>query len=132
MFDGQRNAFGKHRGVLDEQGELLRELTLSEASELVELRRQVQQSRLLEALIRSGGAGVERCHLLSYRDDGALLKELFTRDGCGSLIYRDDYESIRTANIDDVGGILELIQPLEQKGVLVRRSRELLENEIGL
>ena len=59
-----------------------------------------------------------------------LGQELFTRDGCGSLIHRDSYESIRTADIDDVAGILALIQPLEEEGVLVRRSRELLENEI--
>src|SRR5690606_26579454 len=64
-------------------------------------------------------------------DDGALLRELFTRDGAGTLVAKDQYESIRTATIDDVGGILELIQPLEAEGVLVKRSRELLEAEIN-
>jgi amino-acid N-acetyltransferase len=58
------------------------------------------------------------------------LQELFTRDGAGTLIAKDHKEHIATASIDDVGGILELIQPLEEEGVLVRRSRKLLETEI--
>lgn len=124
-------AFGEQAGILDEAGELLRELKLSEASALYQRLPDTARSRLLECLIDSSQAGIERCHLISYREDGALLKELFSRDGCGSLIYQDSYESIRSATIDDVGGILELIQPLEQQGVLVRRSRELLETEIA-
>jgi amino-acid N-acetyltransferase len=122
--------FGPEPGIVNEQGQLMRELKLSEASQLYQQLPDTRQGGLLEALIKTSQAGVERCHLISYRDDGALLKELFSRDGCGSLIYQDSYESIRGASIDDVGGILELIQPLEQQGVLVRRSRELLENEI--
>jgi amino-acid N-acetyltransferase len=123
-------AFGKHAGIVDSDNQLRRELTLQQAHQVAQQALPDQQSRLFNALIRSSGAGIDRCHLISYLEDGALLKELFTRDGCGSLIYLDDYESIRTANIDDVGGILELISPLEEQGVLVRRSRELLETEI--
>jgi amino-acid N-acetyltransferase len=59
------------------------------------------------------------------------LSELFTRDGAGILITQEPYEQIRGATIDDVGGILELIEPLEQAGALVKRSRELLEQEIS-
>jgi len=59
-----------------------------------------------------------------------LLLELFTRDGVGTLISAELYEGLRTATIDDVGGILQLIAPLEDEGVLVKRSRELLEMEI--
>ncbi len=75
-------------------------------------------------------AGVRRCHIVSSRIDGALLQELFTRDGVGTLVTSGGYEGLRAATIDDVGGILELIAPLEQAGVLVRRSREQLELEI--
>jgi len=46
------------------------------------------------------------------------------------MVYRDNYETIRRARIDDVVGILNLIEPMEQQGILVKRSRELLENEI--
>jgi amino-acid N-acetyltransferase len=73
---------------------------------------------------------VERCYVLDYRRDGALLCELYTRDGIGTMVNRDSYESIRVAGIEDVGGIMELIAPLERDGTLVRRSRERLELEI--
>jgi amino-acid N-acetyltransferase len=74
--------------------------------------------------------GVERVHLIGRRIDGALLRELFTRDGIGTLITAQPYEELRPARIDDVAGILELLRPLEEAGVLVRRSRERLETEI--
>ena len=59
-----------------------------------------------------------------------MLLELFTRDGVGTLITAEAYEGLRAATIEDVGGILELITPLEAEGVLVKRSREMLEMEI--
>ena len=82
----------------------------------------------------SGGAplaATTRAHLISRHHDGALLSELFTRDGVGTLITPSPLETLRAATIDDVGGILGLIEPLERDGILVRRSRELLEMEIG-
>ena len=123
-------SFDEHTGLLDEQGKLLRELKLSEASFLCENNKLGEQKASTQAIIKACESGVERVQIISYKENGALIKELFTRDGCGSLIYHDSYESIRTATIDDIGGVLELIDPLEQQGVLVRRSRELLENEI--
>ncbi len=71
-------------------------------------------------------SGVRRCHLISYQEDGALLQELFSRDGIGTQIVMESAEQIRRATINDIGGILELIRPLEQQGILVRRSREQL------
>jgi amino-acid N-acetyltransferase len=73
---------------------------------------------------------VKRAHLISRHRDGALLSELFTREGVGTLITPMPLETLRPATIDDVGGILGLIEPLEREGILVRRSRELLEMEI--
>ena len=74
--------------------------------------------------------GVHRTHIISYAKNGALLEELFTRDGSGTLISHDPYEEIRHANIDDVVGLTELLAPLEEQGILVARSRERLEQEI--
>jgi amino-acid N-acetyltransferase len=74
--------------------------------------------------------GVARCHIIDRHIDGGLLLELFTRDGSGTLMSSGGYEGLRSAQINDVGGILELIAPLEEQGVLVRRSREQLELEI--
>lgn len=74
--------------------------------------------------------GVARVHLVPRALDGGLLLELYTRDGAGTLITAQGYETLRAASIEDVGGILELITPLEESGTLVRRSREQLELEI--
>ena len=84
----------------------------------------------LQKAVMACRKGVKRVHLLDLRVDGALLQELFTIDGIGTLITEESYEVIRQAHIDDVPGILELIQPLEEQGVLVKRSREHIEIEI--
>lgn len=86
---------------------------------------------LMVNAVRACRHGVSRVHLLDQHVDGALLLELFTRDGVGTMINADDYDAIRRAGVEDVGGILELIEPLEESGALVRRSREKLEMEIG-
>ena len=89
-----------------------------------------EQAALLHAARSACLAGVPRCHIIGYNNDCSLLEELFTHDGSGTLVASENYEQAREANIDDVGGILELIEPLEQQGVLLKRSRELLETEI--
>jgi amino-acid N-acetyltransferase len=88
-------------------------------------------ARILNAAIQSCERGVERVHLVNRHQDGALLLELFTRDGVGTLISSSAFETLRPANLDDIGGILELIKPLEQQGILAKRSREKLEMEIN-
>lgn len=75
--------------------------------------------------------GVNRVHLVPKETDGAVLAELFTRDGIGLMITHQAYDRIEQATIDDIPGLLALIRPLEKQGILVRRSRELLEMEIG-
>ena len=85
----------------------------------------------LRAILQASEAGVPRCHLISYRVDGALLQELFTAEGVGTQVSREDYRAIRPATIADVAGIVELIRPLEEQGLLVRRPRDRLEAEIG-
>lgn len=85
----------------------------------------------LEALLRATRGGVARGHLISYRTDGSLLRELFTSEGVGTQISEDDYRTIRPARVTDIPRILELIGPLEDAGLLVRRPRSRLEAEIG-
>ncbi|MCG3171495.1 MAG: Amino-acid acetyltransferase [Pseudomonadales bacterium] len=113
--------------LADADGQPLRELPIRQAQKLL----QGNPTPALAAAIHACQQGVERCHILDFHTDGALLHELFTRDGVGTMINRDSYESIRIARIEDVGGIMELIAPLEKDGTLVRRSRERLELEIG-
>ena len=86
---------------------------------------------LLRGAKKASTHGVHRVHLISYAYDGALVEELFTRDGSGTMITDAHYEEVRMANIQDVGGLINLLRPLEEEGILVYRSRERLENEIG-
>lgn len=74
--------------------------------------------------------GVARAHLISRHSNGAIIQELFTHTGIGCMISQETLQALRKARIEDVGGILQLIEPLEAEGILVRRNRELLEIEI--
>lgn len=119
------------QGLLDEDGGLIRELSARQASERLAAGAVTgHDADLLRAACDACVKGVRRAHIISYLSDGALLEEMFTRDGSGTLVSGDNYEQIRQARVEDIGGILELIQPLEEQGVLVRRSREMLETEI--
>jgi len=120
--------FGESDVLSDAAGNLIRQCTVGDVGRLDIP--DPDQAALLHAARSACLAGVARSHVISYSKDCALLEELFTHDGSGTLVANDNYEQAREANIDDVGGILELIQPLEQQGVLVKRSRELLETEI--
>ena len=82
------------------------------------------------ALVQATSAGVERGHLISFAEDGALLQELFTADGIGTQVSSQHEDLIRAARLEDVGDIVEIIRPLEEAGFLVPRSRALLEQEI--
>jgi len=117
-------------GVRDGTGELIRQLTLVEAQARLKELAADTIARPLASAVKVCQNGVRRVHMINRHVDGALLQELFTRDGVGTLVSSDIYEGIRQAHIDDVGGILELIGPLESQGILVRRSRERLEMEI--
>ncbi len=84
------------------------------------------------AALSSCRSGVRRVHLIGVDGASPLLRELFTRDGCGLMISaEDDYESLRPATVDDITGIKELIEPMERSGILVARSREQIEVEIA-
>lgn len=119
-------------GVQDKNGELMCELTAAEAEVYMAGANDIGEDiqYFLPCAIRAVRQGVKRAHLLSRHRDGALLSELFTHDGIGTMITREPLETLRQASIDDVGGVLQLIEPLEAEGVLVKRGRELLEREI--
>ncbi len=119
------------QGLLESDGSLIRELSARQANERLAAGAVTgHDAALLKAACDACVKGVRRSHIISYVNDGALLEELFTRDGAGTLVSGDHYEQIREARVEDIGGVLELIQPLEEQGILVRRSREMLETEI--
>jgi amino-acid N-acetyltransferase len=119
-----------HGGTEDKDGRHLSRLTVSQAQRLVERLPEGDFKLYLPQAMRACRQGVARAHLVSADVDGALLMELFTHEGVGTLLTRQSVDDLRGATIDDVGGILQLIEPLEQAGVLVHRPRERLEQEI--
>jgi amino-acid N-acetyltransferase len=74
--------------------------------------------------------GDMRVHLVDRHVEGGLLSELYTHHGIGTLVSREPLERLRAATVEDIGGIFDLLQPLEQEGILIQRSREHLELEI--
>jgi amino-acid N-acetyltransferase len=85
----------------------------------------------LKYAVKACTGGVPRAHIVPFATDGSALLELFTHDGVGTMISSHNLESLREATIEDVGGILQLIEPLETDGTLVKRGRELIEREIN-
>ncbi len=122
-------AFIADKGITDAKGALLRELKPTQALALQKKKSSTAHAALHTCCI-AVASGVDRAHLISFQENGSLLRELFTREGSGTLIAHDSGECIRAATLDDVVGILNLIQPMEAEGILVRRSREMLEAEI--
>ncbi|MGO2133667.1 MAG: amino-acid N-acetyltransferase [Halomonas sp.] len=121
---------GQASGLTD-AGVLQRQLTPFEADAWLEHAEQGSElARHLAAACEAARQGVARTHLLSWQDHEALLGELFTRDGVGTMITQQRYEQLRQAQASDIGGLLELVAPLERNGMLVARSRERLEVDI--
>jgi amino-acid N-acetyltransferase len=113
-------------------GQLIRQITTAEAGGFLQDEKILAAEVVphLRAAVKACEEGVERAHLLDRHVDGVMLLELFTRDGVGTLVSRAPFEAMRPARVQDVPGILDLLRPLEQKGVLVPRSRERLESDI--
>jgi len=127
--------FCSSQGVINDEGNIISELFPNEAQERIDLMESSGDYlsgtvRFLRGAVKACRSGVRRSHLISYQEDGALVQELFSLDGIGTQIVMESAEQVRRATINDIGGILELIRPLEQQGILVRRSREQLEMEI--
>lgn len=135
-------------GVHNARGELLREMTTQKAKNLLQHVHHYQHNEqlaaqdaapfisedelyYLPAAIKACENGVARTHLICRHTDGAILQELFTLQGIGTMVTETPLELMRQANIEDVGSLLKLIEPLETEGVLVRRGRERLEMEIN-
>ena len=118
--------------MTDKDGQLLDAMTADEASQLLRDADWLSADimRYLPCAVRASRTGVGRVHLIGFEQDGALLRELFTHDGVGTVVTRESLENIREAKPDDIAALIALIEPMEQEGILVHRPRELLEREI--
>ena len=85
----------------------------------------------LQHCVKACEGGVERSHIIPYSVDGAILLEVYVHDGIGTMVVDEKLEELREATEEDVGGILQLIEPFERDGTLVKRSRTEIERDAG-
>ena len=85
----------------------------------------------LQHCVKACKGGVERSHIIPFAVDGSILLEVYVHDGIGTMVVDEKLESLREAMVDDVGGILQLIEPFEKDGTLVKRSRTEIERDVG-
>lgn len=116
----------------DSRKKRIKFLTLNKAQALLKRRKSLdaQVRRYIEYAINACLSQVQRVHLLSVNVAGALLQELYSHDGAGTLISAERYDDIHPATIEHVGGIITLIKPLEEQGTLVPRTRDQIELDI--
>ncbi|MDP1652326.1 MAG: amino-acid N-acetyltransferase [Rhodocyclaceae bacterium] len=120
-------------GLIDKKGKHIDALTVEEAEQLIakKVKQSPEVARVLPDAMQACRNGVGRVHFLDRAQDGAMLMELFTRDGVGTVMTRAPLARLREATAEDVGAVLNLIAPLEADGTLVKRGRERIEMEIG-
>ncbi len=120
-------------GLIDKKGNHIDALTVEEAAQLIakKVKQSPEVARVLPDAMQACRNGVGRVHFLDRAQDGAMLMELFTRDGVGTVMTRAPLARLREATAEDVGAVLNLIAPLEADGTLVKRGRERIEMEIG-
>jgi amino-acid N-acetyltransferase len=122
--------------LADEHGQPVTELAADLAERVLETRQFAgrtlsdPQIFFLRHCLRASKSGVQRAHMVPFSIDGSVLLEIFTHDGVGTMVTQERLEYMREATIDDVGGILQLIEPLEADGTLVKRGRDRIEREI--
>ena len=126
---------GIHEDLSDPDSAIDTELALADAERLLTALprpdKPTDPAFYLQHCVKACRGGVERSHILPFAMDGALLMEVFTHDGIGTMVVDEKLESLREATSDDIGGVLQLIEPFEQDGTLVKRSRTEIERDIG-
>ncbi|MDF2463976.1 MAG: argA [Ramlibacter sp.] len=111
------------------------ELSLAAAEQLLASLPSAQQPTdtafYLQHCVKACKAGVERSHIIPFATDGSLLLEVYVHDGIGTMVIDEKLEELREATADDVGGILQLIEPFEKDGTLVKRDRTEIERDVA-
>ena len=126
---------GIHEDPADPASPIDTELALDDAERLLAslpgANKPTDTAFYLQHCVRACRGGVERSHILPLAVDGALLMEVFTHDGIGTMVVDEKLESLRQATPDDIGGVLQLIEPFERDGTLVKRDRTEIERDIA-
>jgi len=107
-------------------GALVQQLSISEAEEMVKKRKGQLESGAVSKLEHAARAcrnGVPRVHLLNGNMDEALLAEVFSPEGVGTMIYGNDYQQIRKVLKKDVRAVMQLIKNSVEHAELAKRTR---------
>jgi len=120
--------------ISDPNSAIDQELALADAEKLLASLPNPQQPTdtafYLQHAVKASKSGVDRVHIVPFSVDGSVLIESFTHDGVGTMIVDEKLESLREATADDIGGVLQLIEPFENDGTLVKRDRTEIERDI--
>ncbi|MDA3851403.1 MAG: amino-acid N-acetyltransferase [Spirochaetaceae bacterium] len=111
----------------EEEGHISK-LTIEMAQELLKLNPQAKNLRILNHALKAAQSGVDRVHLINGTTEGAILKEIFSNLGIGTMVFANIYEKIRPINHEDISGVLNLMNPLMEQGLLIRRDHKSMEN----
>ncbi|HEY2910366.1 MAG TPA: amino-acid N-acetyltransferase [Gemmataceae bacterium] len=121
-------------GVRGPKGDVIRQMTVQEAEAFLKKHRgnlPREAVTKLDHAIRAGKEGVERIHIIDGGEQEGLLGEVFSNEGIGTLVYANEYQSIRPAQKKDVRAVFSLIQQGVKADELIKRTRADLEKQIG-
>ena len=119
IYITNRNGFTKN-------GKKTAQISVSEAEEFFKKHRADIPDNMVskfEHCIRACQHGVNRVHVIDGRIDEALLAEVFSNEGIGTMIYANEYQAVRRAMKKDVRAIRNLIRESVEQEEIVKRSR---------
>lgn len=114
------------QGTLRAGGEVVRQLSVAETEEVLRKRRAALDASMvskLEHAARACRRGIARVHLLDGTENEALLSEIFSHEGIGTMVYSNEYQQMRRALKKDLRAIMTLIRESIANAELVKRSR---------
>lgn len=120
-------------GGISKDGSLISKLTIKEAKKILDKNPKCEEDENMELLkysYEAARSGVKRVHVIGGHSDGMLLKEIFSNIGLGTMIYSDEFDSIRKLAYSDIPEIMRITTPLVEKGILIERSNEEIEEMI--
>jgi amino-acid N-acetyltransferase len=116
-------------GLKNPDGSRLPALSVDEARKLVAGLDPARDMATISALTNAARAcsqGIARVHMVDGLEGEVLLDELFSNEGVGTMIYADEYQQIRPAEVYDIPAMMGMIrQSVADDEILPRTRREM-------